>query len=111
MTVTFGVEEEFHLVDPAGRVLAADAEKVVAAAAELGVQVNPELQRSAIEVATSVCGTLAELRAEVADRRRAAVAAAGRVGLAVAGAGTLPAPLDLTGGAYQGPRFERKFAV
>lgn len=108
--VTLGVEEEFHLVDPDTRLLAADAERVLAIAAELGVDVHPELQRSAVEVATDVCTTLPQLREQLVDRRRAAVAAAGRAGLAVAGAGTLPAPLDLSGQAFPQPRYERMVA-
>ena len=56
--VTIGVEEEFHLVDPRRRVPAEDAEQVVAAAAALGLEIEPELQRSQIEVSTGVCGTL-----------------------------------------------------
>jgi glutamate---cysteine ligase / carboxylate-amine ligase len=110
VSVTIGVEEEFHLVDPGTRLPAEDADRVVAAAAELGVDVHPELQRSAIEVSTPVCTELGELRAAVAEQRRAAVAAAARVGLAVAGGGSLPAPLDLDGQPYPQRRYERMVA-
>jgi glutamate---cysteine ligase / carboxylate-amine ligase len=108
--VTIGVEEEFHLVDPATRLPAEDAERVLAAAAELGVPMEPELQRSQIEVATAVCTTLAEVREQVADRRRSAAAAARAAGLAVVAAGSLPAPLDLDGQPYPKRRYEKLVA-
>jgi carboxylate-amine ligase len=110
VTVTVGVEEEFHLVDPRRRVPAEDAERVLAAAAALGLEVEPELQRSQVEVATGVCATLPELRAQMVASRQAAVAAAGQVGLAVIGAGSVPAPLDLDGQPYPKPRYERMIA-
>jgi glutamate---cysteine ligase / carboxylate-amine ligase len=110
VTVTIGVEEEFHLLDPVRRVPADDAEQVLAAAGALGLDVHPELQRSEIEVATGVCGTLPELRAELVERRRAAAAAAASAGLAIVGAGTMPARLDLDGQAYPERRYERLVA-
>ena len=105
--VTVGVEEEFHLVDPARRTPAEDAELVLAAGAALGLRLEPELQRSQIEVATGVCTDRAGLRAEIAVQRRAAAAAAAAAGLVVAGAGSLPGPMDLDGQAYPGRRYER----
>lgn len=110
MTVTVGVEEEFHLVDPDTLLPVEDAERVLAAAAELGADVHPELQRSAVEVATGICTTLPELRAELVGGRRAAVAAAGRAGLAVVGSGSLPARLDLAGQPFPEHRYERMIA-
>ena len=108
--VTFGVEEEFHLVDPVRLVPAEDAERVVAAAEALGLAVEPELQRSQVEVATGVCETLDALRAQLVSRRRAAVTAAADAGLAVVAAGSLPAPLDLGGQPYPRRRYERMVA-
>jgi len=81
--VTIGVEEEFHLVDPRRRAPAGDAERVVAVAAASGLEIEPELQRSQVEVATDVCGTLSELRAQLVTQRRAALTAAADAGLAV----------------------------
>ena len=107
---TFGVEEEFHLVDPERGVPAEDAERVVAAAAALGLEVEPELQRSQVEVATGVCDSLASLRSQVVERRRAAVRAAADAGLAVVAAGSVPAPLDLSGQPYPKRRYERMVA-
>lgn len=105
--VTLGVEEEFHLVDPGSRRPAEDAEQVLAAAAALGLDLDPELQRSQIEVSTGVCTGLPELREQIAGQRRAAAAAAASAGLAVASAGSLPVPLDLDGQAYPSRRYER----
>jgi carboxylate-amine ligase len=108
--VTLGVEEEFHLVDPDTRAPAEDAEQVLAAAAALGVRVEPELQRSQIEVATTVCTSLPELRAQIVEQRRAAVAAAASAGLAVVGGGSVPARLDLDGQPFPKRRYERLVA-
>jgi carboxylate-amine ligase len=110
VTVTIGVEEEFHLIDPETRLPAADAERVIAASARLGLELYPELQRSAVEVSTGVCATLPELREQVTEQRRAVVAAAASAGLAVAAAGSLPAPLDLDGRPYPQRRYERMVA-
>ncbi len=108
--VTVGVEEEFHLVDPRRRLPAEGAERVVAAAAVLGLEIEPELQRSQVEVATSVCGTLTELRAQLVTQRRAALTAAATAGLAVVAAGSVPAALDLDGQPYPKRRYERMVA-
>jgi carboxylate-amine ligase len=107
---TIGVEEEFHLVDPLLRVPSLGAERVLGAARGLGLELEPELQRSQIEVATGVCTTLPELRAQIADRRRAVAAAAAEVGLAVVAAGSVPAPLDLDGQVYPKRRYEQMVA-
>lgn len=110
MTVTIGVEEEFHLVDPARRVMAEDAEQVLAASTALQLDLHAELQRSEIETATAVCTTLPELREQLVDRRRAAVAAASQLGLAVVGAGTVPARLDLSAHPFPQARYEHLVA-
>jgi carboxylate-amine ligase len=108
--VTVGVEEEFHLVDPRRRRPAEAAERVVAVAAAQGLDVEPELQRSQVEVSTGVCGTLGELRAELVTQRRAASAAAAGAGLAVVAAGSVPAPLGPAGRPYPKRRYERMIA-
>ena len=108
--VTIGVEEEFHLVDPRRRLPAEDAERVVAAAAAQGLEIEPELQRSQIEVSTGVCRSLAELRAQLVTQRRAALTAAADAGLAVVAAGSVPAALDLDGQPYPKRRYERMVA-
>lgn len=88
---TLGVEEEFHLVDPATGALAASS--TVAAAAVLGQagpHVQPEISTTQLETATGVCTTLAEVRAALQETRAEAVAAARRDGLTVLAASTHP---------------------
>jgi carboxylate-amine ligase len=76
---TFGVEEEFLLVDPAtGRTVPAAAEVGKVAADELGGAVHMELQQTQIELASRPCSTLAELDEVLRyGRDRLAAAAAG----------------------------------
>lgn len=88
---TFGIEEEYHLVDLATRDLtAAPAELMAACEAELGRQVAPEFFRSQIEIGTRVCTTIDQARAEL-TRLRATIARHARTfGLAPIAASTHP---------------------
>ncbi len=62
-TFTFGIEEEYHLVDTATRDLApAPKELMSACEAVLGKQVAPEFLRTQIEVGTEPCVTFSEAR-------------------------------------------------
>ncbi|QNG35480.1 hypothetical protein F1C76_01630 [Geodermatophilaceae bacterium NBWT11] len=95
---TLGVEEEFHLVDPATGALAASS--LVADAAvrgEAGPHVQPEISTTQLETATGVCTTLDQVRAELVQTRAEAVAAAQTDGLTVLAASTHPtaSPHDL----------------
>ena len=56
---TFGIEEEYFLVDPRTRALVSEPPKSVLdeCKAELGGHVSAEYQRSQIEVATRICTT------------------------------------------------------
>ena len=95
---TLGVEEEFHLVDPATGALAASS--LVADAAvrgEAGPHVQPEISATQLETATGVCTTLDQVRAELVQTRAEAVAAAQTDGLTVLAASTHPtaSPHDL----------------
>lgn len=101
---TFGVEEEFHLVDPGTRRLAPAAERVLAADASDSLE--PELQRSMVETGTPVCRTLAELREQLVARRAIAAAAAGRHGLRLVAAGTCPTPAGPGQAAFPEQRYE-----
>lgn len=75
---TFGVEEEFLLVDSAmGATVPAAVEVGKVAGEELGGGVHVELQQTQIEFASPPCGTLAEL-GEVLSRGRDRLAAAAR---------------------------------
>ena len=67
---TFGIEEEYHLVDLASRDLAAaPADLMAACEEELGKQVAPEFFRSQIEIGTQVCQSFDQARAELSRLR------------------------------------------
>ena len=88
---TLGVEEEFQIVDPASGELRSHVSELLASSATaLGDQIKRELHQSIVEVGTRICGDVAELKAEIFRTRRELTAAAERVGLAVAAAGTHP---------------------
>lgn len=91
MTVgaTFGVEEEYALVDGSGAL--ADAPAVAESARRLvGDSATREISTSQLEVVSVVCDSLASLRAELVRLRAAAVAAAAEHGCRVLAAGTHP---------------------
>ena len=89
---TLGIEEEYLLVDRAGRDLVRDppAGMMEECQALLQGQVGPEFLRSQIEVGTRVCRSLAEARADLARLRATIAAVAGRHGLAPIAASTHP---------------------
>lgn len=88
---TIGVEEEFQIIDPRTYTLSPDAETILALARQtLGDAVQPELILSQIEVATPICQTLADVRAELSRLRKALIEAAAEIGKGIAAAGTHP---------------------
>jgi carboxylate-amine ligase len=88
---TFGIEEEYHLVDLKTRGFApAPAALMEACEAALGKRVAPELFRSQIEVGTNVCRDFAVARKELAHLRRTIAATARDYGLAPIAASTHP---------------------
>jgi len=88
---TFGIEEEYHLVDLESRDLApAPPELMAACEAALGGQVSPEFLRSQIEVGTRVMTSFGEARAELGTLRTTIAELAGAHGLAPLAAGTHP---------------------
>ena len=88
---TFGIEEEYHLVDPVTLGLTPSPELVTAALRqELGPRIHAEIATSQIETVSGICSSLGELRAELVAARSDAAAAAGRVGVAVLPASTHP---------------------
>jgi carboxylate-amine ligase len=88
---TFGVEEEYQIVDPATRELKARAHRILPEAREaVGDRVQPELYLSQIEIGTPVCRTLAELREALVHLRREVAAAAESEATRIAAAGTHP---------------------
>ncbi len=88
---TLGVEEEYQIIDPHSRRLRPRVLQVLPQAqAALGENAQPEFQASQIEMATPVCLTLAEVRAQVVRARRALLDAAARDGGRIGAAGTHP---------------------
>jgi carboxylate-amine ligase len=88
---TFGIEEEYHLVDPVTLALRPSAELAGAAVRnEIGPRIHAEIATTQIETVSGICTTLAELRAELVAARGEAAAAAARVGVAVLPASTHP---------------------
>ncbi|MCW2702571.1 MAG: putative Carboxylate-amine ligase [Blastococcus sp.] len=88
---TFGVEEEFHVVDPVSLALTPSPELAVAALRhEIGVRLHAEITTTQLETVTGICTTLAELRAELTGTRAEAAAAAAAAGVAVLPASTHP---------------------
>jgi carboxylate-amine ligase len=105
---TFGVEEEFHLVDPDTLELVTSPELTrQAAGGLLGTTLRAEMLTSQLETATDVCTGLDELRRALVAGRREATSAADRVGAAIMAAGTHPsAPLSRIDVA-DNPRYDR----
>lgn len=90
-TFTFGIEEEYHLVDVTSRDLApAPTALMEALATELGERVSPEFLRSQVEIGTSVSRSFRDTRAELTNLRSVIAARAQTFGLAPIAAGTHP---------------------
>jgi carboxylate-amine ligase len=89
---SIGIEEEYHLVDRTTRDLASEPPLAMLdqCQARLRGQVMPEFLKSQIEVATGVCATPAEARADLANLRRTVAEVAARHGLAPIAASTHP---------------------
>lgn len=93
---TFGIEEEYHLVDLATRDLASVPADLMAELEQvLGRRVSPEFLRSQVEVGTGVANDFTAARRELGDLRRHIAGAARTRGLAPIAASTHPfAELD-----------------
>ena len=90
--LTLGVEEEYQMIDPKTRELSGRAENIISFAEEdAGKEtVQREMNKSQIEIATSVCKSLSEVRRELRDARRIVIEAAERDNQAIAAGGTHP---------------------
>ncbi|QKW18130.1 YbdK family carboxylate-amine ligase [Kitasatospora sp. NA04385] len=89
----FGVEEEFLLTGPRSRITVPAAEAVVTDAARtLGPRAQYEFLATQVEGCTRPVGTVTELRAELADTRRALVCAAERADCRLTATGTAVRP-------------------
>ena len=84
---TFGVEEEYHLVDPETVALVARPDL---ADSVPGLHLHTEMLASQLEAVTDVCTELGELRAALQSARREAAAAAGGAGAALLATSTHP---------------------
>jgi YbdK family carboxylate-amine ligase len=82
---TFGVEEEYHLVEPATGEVATRAENLP----DDGY-VKGELQASQLEIGTKVCHTLTDVHEELVKARKAAARAAAQSDSVIMAAGTHP---------------------
>jgi carboxylate-amine ligase len=89
---TFGIEEEYFLVDPRTRALVSEPPKRMldACRTELGAHFSAEFQRSQIEVATRVCTHPTDAREHLCHLRNSVAAIASRYGLAPIAASTHP---------------------
>ncbi len=97
---TVGVEEEYHLVDSGTLALRSDEPVVEAAKARVAAEgssggdtaggVAAEISTSQLEVATRVCSTLEEVRAELVRLRQLAARAAGEHGCRIMAMGSHP---------------------
>ncbi|MCI0354327.1 MAG: carboxylate-amine ligase [Acidobacteria bacterium] len=88
---TIGVEEEFQIVDPATWDLRSHVSELVEEGTPtLRDQIKPEMIQSVVEVGTTICANVDELREQMLRMRRELVSAAERVGMCVAAAGTHP---------------------
>lgn len=107
--LTLGVEEEFHLVDLRTRQLTPRASEVLAGLGASTHTYAAELQQTVVETNSRVCSSLTELQSHLREVRSELVAVAGRLGIGVAAAGTMPlsmAEVLIT----ETPRFRRMLA-
>ena len=91
--ITFGVEEEFFLVDPQTGDLIADPAPGIFEACEQAKgphKVVPEFLRSQIETNTRVCDSIADLRTALTETRQLVVEGAEQHGAAVLATATHP---------------------
>jgi carboxylate-amine ligase len=88
---TFGIEEEFHLVDPETYELLPSAELSASAMlGEAGPHLHAEITTTQLETASGICTTLEDLRSELVANRAEAAAAAAAAGRALLAASTHP---------------------
>lgn len=88
---TFGMEEEFHLVDPQTFELTPSPDLCAAALRrEISPRIHAEIVTTQLETVSGICESLDELRAEVVAARREAAAAASLAGVVVLPTSTHP---------------------
>jgi carboxylate-amine ligase len=88
---TLGVEEEFQIIDPGTWGLRSHVSQLIESGAPaLGDQIKRELHQSIVEVGTTICQDVAQVRDEVVTLRARLAESAERIGLRIAAAGTHP---------------------
>jgi carboxylate-amine ligase len=88
---TFGIEEEFHLVDPETFELTPSPDLCAAALRrEVGPRIHAEIVTTQLETASGICASLDELRRELVTARTEAGVAAAAAGVAVLPTSTHP---------------------
>ncbi|MEO0597424.1 MAG: glutamate-cysteine ligase family protein, partial [Chloroflexota bacterium] len=70
--LTIGIEEEYQIIDPETRGLAATVQQIMEDEGQivLGDQLKPEFMQSQIEVGSHICRNVKEARAEIVRLRR-----------------------------------------
>ncbi|MFD8494529.1 glutamate--cysteine ligase [Amycolatopsis sp. NPDC059657] len=104
--LTFGVEEEFFVVDAAGH-LSQYGGEVVEEAEEPDGELQKELTRAQAESATGICVTPGEVLAQLKSLRAKLAGAAARRGLRLLASGTAPLPEPGPPGITRGARYQR----
>jgi carboxylate-amine ligase len=104
--LTLGVEEEFLVVDPAGRLSYEGAELADEDGAVAG-EFQRELVRCQVETTTPVCANATDVLAHLVRLREAAAEQAGNRGLRLVPSGTAILPRAGTPAITPGPRYQR----
>lgn len=106
---TFGVEEEFFVVDSDGRLAARGADILDGAEHELG-ELQTELTRTQAETATEICRTSGEALEQLRSMRAELAGAAGKRGYRLLPSGCPPLAEDDLPTITPSPRYERMSA-
>lgn len=90
--LTLGVEEEYQIIDPVSRDLYAYVSEFIQQdqRRETKLDLKPEFMQSQVEIGTSVCRDVSEVRQEIRRLRRAVSELAEENGVAIAAASTHP---------------------
>ena len=90
--LTLGVEEEYQIIDPVSRDLYAYVSEFMQQdqRRESKLDLKPEFMQSQVEIGTSVCRDVSEVRKEITRLRRAVCEMAEENGVAIAAASTHP---------------------
>jgi carboxylate-amine ligase len=89
-SLTLGVEEEYQIINPVTRNLESHISRLLGRDIPGVGELRPELHQSIVEVATGVCATPAEVKAELVRLRGGVMDALAQDGLVLAAAGSHP---------------------